>query len=108
MAEKIKAITDPVIIREARAICGKESLWTPDHQRKLIWNLFRTPLAEGGCLVPVPDKDGKGKEQAVKNWLALWDNGRLAYPSNTARSLAEGGHCAKPITAETVSVDGMK
>lgn len=99
MAEvKIKPITDSRIITEVKAIQGDKpetKQWTPEHQMKLIWNLFRTNPAMKYAAMTAEEK-----KKSYQQWVADWNNGRLAYPSNTARSLAEAGLARKDVASE--------
>lgn len=103
---KIVEIKDERILKEVRDIQGDKPEtkdWTPDKQMKLIWNLFRTnPKLKFAAM---------SKEEVVaafKQWESEWNNGRLAYPSNTARSLAAGKLAAAPSSEEFVATDGIK
>lgn len=104
---KLKPIKDVRILELVKEMQGPSAAtkqWTPDQQCILIWQLFRTnPAMKYGAMT---DDE---KKKAFLQWQADWANGRLAYPSNTARSLAEAGLAAKPASAEfEVDMGGLK
>lgn len=101
MAEvKIKKITDERVLKAVRDIRGKtpveKFVWTPDHQTRLVWLLMRRNEHFQDKAGETPDQRNERLKKGYAQWEADWNNGRLAYPSNTARSLAESGECRKP------------
>lgn len=103
---KVQIIKDARILAEVASIQGSDKekkTWTPDKQSVLIWNLFRTNPALKFAAMSVEEK-----QKAFMQWQADWSNGRLAYPSNTARSLAEAGYAARPASEEFVMPEEVK
>lgn len=108
MAEsKVKEIKDERVLNAVRAI-QKESPetkdWTPEKQAVLIWYLIKTNPQFEKAFKAISKEDN---QKAYDQWMADWNNGRLAYPSNTARSLALAKLAAPPKSDEFKAGDAI-
>ena len=105
---KIAKIDSARILAEVKDIQGADAAtkrWTPEKQMKLIWNLFKTNPHFAPCFKELKPEENKA---AFVQFAKDWDEGRLAYPSNTARSLAEAGLALGTDTTEFNADDSLK
>lgn len=87
-----KAITDTKALELAKKHIEPNEKWTSDHHAMFIWDYFR---GEGFLKGAAPEVIKK----AAQDWVAIHNNGRVAYASNQAKGLADAGICRASDTA---------
>jgi hypothetical protein len=104
--ESERVLAEVKDIQTAKGGEAKQHRWTPEDQKLLLWYLFKTnPMLKPHFAKLTKEDNIKAYQQFCEDW----DKGRLAYPSNTARSLADMGLAlSTEVAAEFVPGNDLK